>query len=181
MIETAVAPGNSAGNGNPQHATDSVSASAPARAEPIETAVAPGNSAGQGNSEHDSEPAFASATVTADPIKTGVAPGNSAGRGNSQHASQSAVPNASEPAQPAEAASETGGAGQEPAFHFNNEATPSTPNAEVELEIFDDSPVLFGHDVEPAAIPEAGTAAMNEHAANGQHHVKALLPHDLLI
>jgi hypothetical protein len=112
----------------------------------------------------------------AEPIEADLAPGNSAGHSNSQQASQSAALNASK------AASKIGGAGQEPAFHFNHQANPSAPTAAVELEVFNDSPDLLGHDVELAAIPEAGTAAMYAHAAsNGQHHVKALLLHDLLI
>jgi len=119
---------------------------------------------------------------TAEPIETGATPGNNAGQDNSQHASQSAVSNASEAAQPVEVASDTGGADQAQAFHFNDPATPSTPAAAVELEIFNDLPVLPGHDIEPAAILEAGAAAMDGHAANdGQHHVKAVVHHDLLI
>jgi len=140
------------------------------------------------NSGQPSHSASASAMAAAEPIETSVAPGNSAGQGNSQHASQhasqSAALNASEAAQPAEAVFETG-ASQQPAFDFNNLATPSTPVEAVELEVPNGSPVLLGPNVELAAILDVGPAAVEEHAAghvnNGQHHAKAHLPHDLLI
>ena len=74
-------PGNSAGHGNSQHASES--ASAAGAVEPIETSLAPGNSAGHGNSQHASESASAMGAV--EPIETSLAPGNSAGHGNSQH------------------------------------------------------------------------------------------------
>ncbi|MDP1535541.1 MAG: hypothetical protein Q8L92_18350, partial [Rubrivivax sp.] len=209
-------PGNSAGRGNSQHASEPAAAGATATAKPIETGVAPGNSAGHGNSQHASEPASveaaatdlaepvimsgngvghgteplasnsasAIAMATTEPIETGVAPGNSPGQGNSKHASKSAALNASETAQLAEAASETGGAGQELAFRFNNLASPSTPTptAAVELEVLNFSSVRLGHDVELTAILEVGTAAVDEHAATtGLDHVKPHLPHELLI
>ncbi|MDP1869768.1 MAG: response regulator transcription factor [Bradyrhizobium sp.] len=208
QAEPGVAPGNSAAHGNSQRASESASAQA-AATELAEPDIIPGNGVGHvtgpqasnsaaakaptaseiaepgvghGNSAHSPHPASASATATAEPIETGVAPGNGAGHGNSQHASQSAVLKPSEAAHPAESASETADAGQEPAFRFNNLATPSTPTAVVEMEVLNDSPVPLSHDVALAAILEAGAAALDEHvASHGHHHVKAHLPHDLLI
>ena len=151
-------------------------------AEPIETSLAPGNSAGHGNSQQASESASAAGAV--EPIETSLAPGNSAGHGNSQNAPQSAAINASDGAQAAAAASETGGADQELAFHFNNPA-PSTPTAVVELEVLNDPPVLLGHDVELGAILKVGPTAVEEHATghvnSGQPHAAVPLSHDLLI
>jgi len=86
-----------------------------------------------------------------------------------------------EAAQPSEAASDAGG-DQEPGFHFNNAAIPATSAATIELEIHSDGPVPPAHNVGLAAILDTGTAAVDDHAAsNSQHHVKAILPHDLLI
>jgi hypothetical protein len=119
-----------------------------------------------------------------EPIETSLAPGNSAGHGNSQNAPQSAAINVSDGAQAAAAASETGGADQELAFHFNNPA-PSTPTAVVELEVLNDPPVLLGHDVELGAILKVGPTAVEEHATghvnSGQPHAAVPLSHDLLI
>jgi hypothetical protein len=81
--------------------------------------------------------------------------------------------------------SETGGAGHEQAFHFNNQATPVTPTAAFELEEPHDLPAPLDHLTEVAAIPETGPAAMEEHAAshgnNGQHQATGHGSHDLLI
>jgi hypothetical protein len=179
-IETSLAPGNSAGHGNSQHASEAGSAAG--AAEPIETSLAPGNSASHGNSQQASE--AGSAVGAVEPIETSLAPGNSAGHGNSQNAPQSAAINVSDGAQAAAAASETGGADQELAFHFNNPA-PSTPTAVVELEVLNDPPVLLGHDVELGAILKVGPTAVEEHATghvnNGQPHAAVPLSHDLLI
>jgi hypothetical protein len=179
-IETSLAPGNSASHGNSQQASES--ASAAGAVEPIETSLAPGNSAGHDNSQHASE--AGSAVGAVEPIETSLAPGNSAGHGNSQNAPQSAAINASDGAQAAAAASETGGADQELAFHFNNPA-PSTPTAVVELEVLNDPPVLLGHDVELGAILKVGPTAVEEHATghvnSGQPHAAVPLSHDLLI
>ena len=179
-IETSLAPGNSAGHGNSQQASES--ASAAGAVEPIETSLAPGNSAGHDNSQHASE--AGSAVGAVEPIETSLAPGNSAGHGNSQNAPQSAAINVSDGAQAAAAASETGGADQELAFHFNNPA-PSTPTAVVELEVLNDPPVLLGHDVELGAILKVGPTAVEEHATghvnSGQPHAAVPLSHDLLI
>ncbi|NOJ50766.1 LuxR C-terminal-related transcriptional regulator [Bradyrhizobium archetypum] len=212
-IETSVAPGNSAGHGNSQHASQSAAAKASAAAELAEPGITSGNGISHGNAQHASNSATAKAAVAAEPtepgvtsghsksehpshtasasamgaaelIETSVAAGNSAGHGNSQHASQSAAANASAAAHPAELASGTGGAGHEAAFHFNNQAAPSTPTATLELEDLNDSPVLLGQRAELAAILEVGPAAMEEHAAshvnNGQHHAVAHSPHELL-
>jgi hypothetical protein len=179
-IETSLAPGNSAGHGNSQQASES--ASAAGAVEPIETSLAPGNSASHGNSQQASE--AGSAVGAVEPIETSLAPGNSAGHGNSQNAPQSAAINVSDGAQAAAAASETGGADQELAFHFNNPA-PSTPTAVVELEVLNDPPVLLGHDVELGAILKVGPTAVEEHATghvnSGQPHAAVPLSHDLLI
>ncbi len=69
-IETSLAPGNSAGHGNSQHASES--ASAVGAVEPIETSLAPGNSASHGNSQQASESASAAGAV--EPIETSLAP-----------------------------------------------------------------------------------------------------------
>ena len=178
-IETSLAPGNSAGHGNSQHASESRSAAG--AVEPIETSLAPGNSAGHDNSQHASESASAAGAV--EPIETSLAPGNSAGHGNSQNAPQSGVINASDGAQAAAAASESGGADKELAFHFNNLAP--SPTAVVELEVLNDPPVLLGHDVDLGAILKVSPTAVEEHATghvnNGQPHAAVPLPHDLLI
>jgi hypothetical protein len=117
----------------------------------------------------------------AEPVETEDAPGNGAGHGNSQQTSHSA----SAAVQPVEFASWTGGAGQEPAFHFNNQGAPSTPIEAVELEQLNDRPVLPGHAGGLAAIDQSGPAVMEEHAAshvnNGQHHATGHSPHELLI
>jgi VCBS repeat-containing protein len=180
-VETADAPGNSAGHGNAQHASNSASAEASAANEPTE----PGVTTEPSNSQHPSHSAPASVGA-ADPVETGNVPGNSAGHGNSQ-ASHSAAPNTSTsaPAQPVEFALWTGGADQEPAFHFKNQDVPSSPIEVVELEQLKDWPVLPGHAGELSAIPQVGPAAMEEHAAshanNGQHHATGHSPHELLI
>jgi VCBS repeat-containing protein len=178
-VETGNVPGNSAGNGNSQHASNSAAANASAASEPTE----PGVTSGHGPSQ-PAHSASASSMGAAEPVETGNVPANSAGNGNSQ-ASPAAAPNASAPAQPVEFAPWTGGAEQEPAFHFKNQGVPSSPIEVVELEQLKDWPVLPGHAGELPAIPQVGPAAMEEHAAshvnNGQHHATAHLPHELLI
>jgi len=116
--EPSVAPGNSAGHSNSQHASPQASEKASAITELAEPDVKPGNGVGHdneqhisnsnaaktsaaaeptepgvthghGNSEHPSHAASASTKGAAESIETGVAPGHSAGHGNSQHASQS--------------------------------------------------------------------------------------------
>lgn len=174
-VTEAAAPGIITGNGL-EHGTEpqdsnSAAAKAPTASEMTEPGVDPAH----GNSESPSNSASASATGVDEPMETSVAPDNSASQGNLQHASQSAVFAASEGAQPAEAASE------EPAFRFNNLATPS-PSAPVELEAPNELSDLVGHDVEVAAILEVATVVVDEHTAStGQHHGKGFLPHDLLI
>ncbi|MBN8990286.1 MAG: response regulator [Rhizobiales bacterium] len=178
LAEPGFTPGNGVGNGT-AHASNLAAAPAPTTTEITESGVVPG----QSNSGPPSHSASASVVAGTEPIETGIMPGNSAGHGNSQHASQSVALSASDAAQPTNAA--FGGAGQEPTFDFNNLPTPSTPIAAVELAVVSGSPVLLGHDVEPAASLEVGSAAMDQHAAahvnNGQHHTAAHLPHDLLI
>jgi hypothetical protein len=209
-IETSLAPGNSAGHGNSQHASESASAKA-AATELAEPGMVPGNGVGHGsepdasnsavakastaaemtesgvvpghsNSGEPSHPVSATAVGAVEPIETSLTPGNSAGHGNSQHAPQSAATSVA--AQPAAAASETGSADQELGFHFNNQA-PSTPAAVVELEVLNDPPVLLGRDVEPEAMLKISPTAVEDQAAghvnNGQPHAVVLLPHDLLI
>ena len=92
-IELGNAPGNSAGHGNSQQASNSASTKASAAPELMEPGVTPGHS----NSQHPSHSASASATGAAEPAETGNAPGNSAGHGNSQHASNSAAAKAPRP------------------------------------------------------------------------------------
>jgi VCBS repeat-containing protein len=178
-FETGDPPGNDAGHGNAQQASNSASATASAAGELTEPGVTPGHS----NSQNPSHSPPASAVGAAEPVETGNAPG-SAGHSNSQ-ASHSAAPNASAPTQPVEFASWTGGAGQEPAFHFKDQGAPSTPVEAVEPEQLSDRPVLPGHADGLAAIDQSGPAAMEEHAAshvsNGQHHATGHLPHELLI
>ena len=89
-VETGDAPGNSAGHGNAQHASNSAAAKASAANELTEPGVTPGH----GHS-HPSHSASASAMGAAEPVETGDAPGNSAGHGNAQHASNSAAAKAS--------------------------------------------------------------------------------------
>ena len=183
-VEPGVAPGNGGGHGNSPHASHSASAKALAAGELAEPDVTSGNGVGHNNS-HSSHSASASTMEAAEPVEPGVAPGNGGGHGNSPHASHSASANASAATpQPAEPACGTGGAGHEPAFHFKDQAPPSTPTAAVELEELNDTPVLLVHGAELAAILEMGSAAMEEHATshdnNGQHHSIAHLPHELL-
>ena len=90
-LETGDPPGNSAGHGNSQHASNAAAAKASAANELTEPGVTPGH----GNSQHPSHSASASAMGAAEPVETGDAPGNSAGHGNSQHASYSAIAKAS--------------------------------------------------------------------------------------
>jgi RNA polymerase sigma factor (sigma-70 family) len=97
-VETAGAPGNSAGHGNAEHASNSAAAKASATNEPTELGVTPGHS----NSEHPSHSASASAMEAAEPVETADAPGNSAGHGNSQQASNSAAAKASAANEPTE-------------------------------------------------------------------------------
>jgi hypothetical protein len=180
-VETAGAPGNSAAHGNAEHASNSAAAKASATNEPTESGVTPGHS----NSEPPSHSASASAMEAAEPIETGNAPGNSAEHDNSQQASNSTSAKASAAAQPVEFASWTGGAGPEPAFHFENQGDPPTPIEAVELEQLNEWPVLPGHAGGLAAIPQSDPAVMEEHAAshvnNGQQHSVGHLPHELLI
>ena len=183
-VEPSVAPGNGGGHGNSQHPSHSASAKALAAGELTEPGVTSGNGVGHNNS-HSSHSASASTMEAAEPVEPGVAPGNGGGQGNSPHASRSASANASAATpQPAEPACGTGGAGHEPAFHFKDQAPPSTPTAAVELEELNDTPVLLVHGANLAAILEMGSAAMEEHATshdnNGQHHSIAHLPHELL-
>ena len=147
-------------------------------AEPIETGALPGNGGGLDRSPQAS-------SVVAEPAGPDLTTGKSGGSSNWQQASHSAAPNLSAAARPVEFASWTGGADHEPAFHFKNQGTPSTPIEAVELEQLNDWPVLLGHAGDLAAIPQVGPAAMEEHAAshvnNGQHHAIGHLPHELLI
>jgi VCBS repeat-containing protein len=183
-VEPSVPTRNSEGHGNSPHASHSASAKALDAGELTEPGVTSGNGVGHNNS-HSSHSASASTMEAAQPVEPGVAPGNGGGHGNSPHASHSASANASaDPPQPAEPTCGTGGAGHEPAFHFKDQAPPSTPTATVELEELNDTPVLLVHSAELAAILEMGSAAMKEHATshdnNGQHHSIAHLPHELL-
>jgi VCBS repeat-containing protein len=96
-VETADAPGNSAGHRNAEHASNSAAANASAANEPTESGVTPGQS-----HSHPSHPASASAMGAAEPVETADAHGNSAGHGNAQHASSSAAANASAANEPTE-------------------------------------------------------------------------------
>ncbi|WOH51820.1 LuxR C-terminal-related transcriptional regulator [Bradyrhizobium sp. sBnM-33] len=212
-VEPGVAPGNGGGHGNSPHASHSASAKPLETGELTEPGVTSGNGVGHNNS-HSSHSASASTMEAAEPVEPGVAPGNGGGHGNSQHASHSAAAKASATGelteaagtpgqsnsqhpshsasakalaaapQPAEPACGTGGAGHEPAFHFKDQAPPSTPTAAVELEELNDTPVLLVHGTELAAILKMGSAAMEEHATshdnNGQHHSIAHVSHELL-
>jgi len=121
--EPGVAPGNSAGHSNSQHASPSASERASAITEPVEPDDKPGNGAGRGNEQHTSNSNAAKASAAAEStepgvtlghgnsehpshsasaskdaaesIEIGVAPGHGAGHGNSQHGSQSASEKAS--------------------------------------------------------------------------------------
>jgi VCBS repeat-containing protein len=202
-VETGDAPGNSASHGNAQHASNSATAKASAANELTE----PGVALGHGPS-HPSHSASGNAMGADEPVETGASPGNgdgldcspqasqpavaepadlttgkSGGSSNLQQASHSATPNLSAAAEPVEFASWTG-AGHDTSFHFKNQGAPSTPIEAVELEQFNDLPVLLGH-AGDLAIPQVGPAAMEEHTAshinNSQHHAIGHLPHELLI
>ena len=180
-VEPGVAPGNGGGHGSSSQPSHSASAKAEAAGELTEPGVTSGNGVGHNNA-HASHSASASAVEAAEPVEPDVAPSNGGGHGNSPQPSHSASANASAATpQPAELASGTGGAGHEQAFHFKDQASPSTPTAAVGLEELNNSPV---HGAELAAILEMGSAAMEEHATshdnNGQHHSIAHLPHELL-
>jgi RNA polymerase sigma factor (sigma-70 family) len=180
-VETGNALGNSPAHGHSQQASPSASTKPAAAAELTEPGVTPGHS----NSQNPSHSASASAMGAAEPVETGNAPGNSAEHDNSQQASNSTTAKASAAAQPVEFASWTGGAGPEPAFHFENQGDPPTPIEAVELEQLNEWPVLPGHAGGLAAIPQSDPAVMEEHAAshvnNSQHHATGHLPHELLI
>jgi VCBS repeat-containing protein len=180
-IELGGVLGNSPGHGNSQQALHSAPAKASAPADLTEPGIIPGHS----NSQPPSRSASASATGAAEPVETGNAPGNSAEHDNSQQASNSTSAKASAAAQPVEFASWTGGAGPEPAFHFENQGDPPTPIEAVELEELNEWPVRPGHAGGLAAIPQSDPAVMEEHAAshvnNGQQHSVGHLPHELLI
>ena len=168
---------------NSQHASHSATAKESAAGELTEPGVTSGNGVGHNNS-HSSHSASASTIEAAEAVEPDVASGNGGGHGNSKHPSHSAAAKESAALpQPAEAA-RTGGSGHEPAFHFKNQAPPSTPTAAGELEGLNDSPALLLNGVEPAAILEMGPAATEEHAtshdSNGQHHSLAHSPHELL-
>ncbi|WLA67100.1 LuxR C-terminal-related transcriptional regulator [Bradyrhizobium diazoefficiens] len=209
-IVPGVATGGNAERGNSQHASESGAAKA-AATESTEAGSKPGN--GGNGAEHNapvSIAAGASAAVkTANPaavehgnslhstamnipeaveiVDPGVATGGNAERGSSQHAAQSAAI-ASEDAQPAKAASETGGADQEPVFRFDSETVPSTLVAVVELKELDDARdphVPLGQkeflDMLGQMVPNAPDEHAANHGNNGPHHGIVLAPHDLLI
>lgn len=210
-IDPGVAMAASAGHGNSQHIAEPGSANA-AATEPTEADVKPGNGLGNGVDHHapasdaasvsaaakTAEPAVvdhsnsrhstaANTPEAADVVDPSVATGGNAGLGNSRHAAQSAAI-ASEDAQPAKAASETGGADQEPVFRFDSEATPSTLVAVVELTALNDplSPhVPSGQKEDLEMIVKMVPNAADEHAADhgnsGAHHGIVPAPHDLLI
>ncbi|MBP1095292.1 LuxR C-terminal-related transcriptional regulator [Bradyrhizobium diazoefficiens] len=211
IVDPGVATGGNAERGNSQHASESGAAKA-AATESTEAGSKPGNGVGNG-AEHNapvSNAAGASAAVkTADPaavehgnslhstatntpeaveiVDPGVATGGNAERGNSQHAAQSAAI-ASEDAQPAKAASETGGADQEPVFRFDSETVPSTLVAVVELKELNDARdphVPLGQkeflDMLGQMVPNAPDEHAANHGNNGPHHGIVLAPHDLLI
>jgi RNA polymerase sigma factor (sigma-70 family) len=110
-IAISVAPGNSAGHRNVQHAPQTAATNSPAVAEPTEPNITPGHS----NPEPASQPASASSVAAAEPIEASVAAGNGGGHGNSQHASLSATPNAPAAANPAEPSVKPGHSNPEPA------------------------------------------------------------------
>ncbi|MDA9505184.1 response regulator [Bradyrhizobium sp. CCBAU 11386] len=211
IVDPGVATGGNAERGNSQHASESGAAKA-AATESTEAGSKPGNGVGNG-AEHNapvSNAAGASAAVkTADPaavehgyslhstatnipeaveiVDPGVATGGNAERGNSQHASESAAI-APEDAQPAKAASETGGADQEPVFRFDSETVPSTLVAVVELKELNDARdphVPLGQkgflDMLGQMVPNAPDEHAANHGNNGPHHGIVLAPHDLLI
>ena len=101
-VEPGVITGNSGGDGNSQHGSQSASAESSASAGPAEPDIDPGNGVGLGNAQHASHPPLQGIMAAAEPIEPGVAPGNSAGHGNSQHGSQSASAKSSAAAEPAE-------------------------------------------------------------------------------
>ncbi|MEH2499202.1 VCBS repeat-containing protein [Bradyrhizobium sp. AZCC 1678] len=182
-VEPGVARENSGGHGNSPPPSHSASATALAAGELTEPDVTPGDGVGHNNAHAST--ASASAVEAAEPVEPNVAPGNGGSQGNSTHASHSASANASaDTPQPADPAFGIGGAGHEPAFHFKDQAPPSTPTAAVALEELNDTSALLVHSAELAAILEMGSAAMEEHATshdnNGQHHSMAHLSHDLL-
>ncbi|MDH2351228.1 LuxR C-terminal-related transcriptional regulator [Bradyrhizobium sp. SSUT112] len=208
-VASSVAAADSADSGNSQHASESGSAKA-AATESTEAGSEPGNGVGNGAEQHApaSDAASASAAVkTADPaavehgnsghstaanapeaaetVDPSVATGANAERENSQHAAQSAA-TASEDVQPAKAASETGGADQEPVFRF--EPAPATLVAVVELKHLNDPLDLHippGQKEALEVIVKMVPNAPDEHAANhgdhSPHHGIVPAHHDLLI
>jgi DNA-binding NarL/FixJ family response regulator len=206
-IDPAVATAANADHGNSQHASEAGAANA-AVTESTEAGPKPGNGVGNG-AEHNAAGAASAAVKTADPaavehgnslqstaanipeaveiVDPGVATGGNAERGNSQHAAQSAAI-ASEDAQPAKAASETGGADQEPVFRFDSETAPSTLVAVVELKELNDPldpHVPLGQkeflDMLGKMVPNAPDEHAANHGDNGPHHGIVPAPHDLLI
>ncbi|MDH2346829.1 LuxR C-terminal-related transcriptional regulator [Bradyrhizobium sp. SSUT77] len=208
IIDPSVATGGNAGRGNSQNASEP--GSAKVVAESTESGFTPGAGVGNGAEQHApaSDAASASAAVkTADPaavehgnlghstaanapeaaetVDPSVATGANAERENSQHAAQSAA-TASEDVQPAKAASETGGADQEPVFRF--EPAPATLVAVVELKHLNDPLDLHippGQKEALEVIVKMVPNAPDEHAANhgdhSPHHGIVPAHHDLLI
>ena len=140
-----------------------------------------------GNSGHNLLPTSANALVATEIAETSAPNGDSAGNGNLQQAAQPAAI-ALVAAQPAKAASETGGADQEPVFRFDSDATPFTLIAPVEPK--EDHVPLDSHDprdqaTNPDILVKILPHVLDEHAANqsnsGPHHTTAPAPHDLLI
>jgi DNA-binding NarL/FixJ family response regulator len=199
----SVATGGNAEGGNSQHASEPGPAKAVATAS-AEADLIPGNIDKEqhapaldaawalktaeptvpehGKSGYDLHSASGEAPEAAQFVEPSVATG-----GNVQQAVQSAaiVPEA---AQPAKAASETGGADNEPAFRFDSGADPPTFVAAVELKELNnpiDPRGLLGQQEDLEMILSLVPHGLDEHPANhgnnGPHHAIVPAPHDLLI
>jgi DNA-binding NarL/FixJ family response regulator len=174
LTEAGVKPGHGVGNGAEHHASASDAAGAVKTAEPA--------TVDHGNSEKDSHSTSANASQAADTGEPSVA-----GRGNSQHAAQPAAIS-SEDAHPAKAAFETGGAGQEPVFRFDSDATPATLVTIVELKEFNHPPDAHappGHEeglgFNVKSVPHALNGHADDHGNHGPHEAIVPAHHDLLI
>jgi DNA-binding NarL/FixJ family response regulator len=172
--EAGVNPGHGVGNGAEHHASASDAAGAVKTAEPA--------TVDHGNSEKDSHSTSANTSQAADTGEPSVA-----GRGNSQHAAQPAAIS-SEDAHPAKAAFETGGAGQEPVFRFDSDATPATLVTIVELKEFNHPPDAHappGHEeglgFNVKSVPHALNGHADDHGNHGPHEAIVPAHHDLLI
>jgi len=207
--DESVATAGGADHGGAQHIKELAPAKAAATTELAEIDLGYGKGGGDGANPHAPNASASAAETTAEladlqhevsghnlpptsanasaATESSAAEGDSAGNGNSQQAAQPAAI-ALVAAQPAKAASETGGADQEPVFRFDSDATPFTLIATVEpkeVHISLDSHDPGGQAANPDILVKILHNALDEHAADqsnsGPHHTTAPAPHDLLV